>query len=114
MATRLHVRRNDQVVVLSGSNVNKRGRILRVDRQRGKVVVEGVNYIKKHIRPSRQHPRGGIVEIEAPIHASNVMLICPDCSKPTRVMRVAEAQGKDGVRICKKCHQKINPTKDSK
>ena len=114
MGARLHVRRNDRVVVISGDDAQKRGKVLRVNRQKRKLYVEGVNYVKKHMRASRQHPRGGIIELEAPIDSSNVMLICPNCDKPTRVMRMKDDAERDRLRVCKKCKQRINPTKDSK
>ncbi|MCS7090529.1 MAG: 50S ribosomal protein L24 [Verrucomicrobiota bacterium] len=69
----LHVKRGDEVVVLAGAHKGKRGRVIHVDPQRQRVLVEGVNLIKRHMRKSRQHPQGGIIEREGPIHASNVM-----------------------------------------
>jgi large subunit ribosomal protein L24 len=83
---KLSVRKNDEVVVISGRDNGKRGRVLRVLPERGRVVVEGVNMIKRHTRPNPQkNVKGGIVEREASIHASNVMLVCPDTNKATRV-----------------------------
>ena len=83
---KLSVRKNDEVLVISGRDSGKRGRVLRVIPERARVVVEGVNVIKRHTRPNPQkNVKGGIVERESSIHASNVMLVCPDTSKPTRV-----------------------------
>jgi large subunit ribosomal protein L24 len=83
---KLSVRKNDEVLVISGRDNGKRGRVLRVLPERGRVVVEGVNMIKRHTRPNPQkNVKGGIVEREASIHASNVMLVCPDTNKATRV-----------------------------
>ena len=83
---KLSLRKNDEVLVISGRDSGKRGRVLRVVPEKGRVVVEGVNLIKRHTRPNPQKQvKGGIVEREAAIHASNVMLVCPDTSKPTRV-----------------------------
>jgi len=80
------VRKNDMVVVQAGKDRGKRGRILRVVAAKNRVVVEGVNMIKRHTRPNPQkNVKGGIVEREAPIHASNVMLLDPDTNEPTRV-----------------------------
>ena len=81
-----HVRKNDMVVVRAGKDRGKRGRVLRVLAEKNRVVVEGVNMIKRHTRPNPQkNVKGGIVEREAPIHASNVMLLDPDTNEPTRV-----------------------------
>ena len=97
------VRKNDNVVVLSGRDKGKRGRVLRVIPNKMRVVVEGVNFIKRHTRPNPQkNIKGGIVEREAPLHASNVQLVCPECSAATRVGRQRLDDGRR-VRICRKC-----------
>ena len=84
--TVMAIRKNDNVVVISGRDRGKRGRVLRVLPDKGRVVVEGVNLIKRHTKPNPQRQvKGGIVEREAAIHASNVMLVDPDSSKPTRI-----------------------------
>ena len=85
MATRMKVKKNDQVLVISGRDKGKRGRVIEVQTQNGRMVVEGVNMIKKAVRPNRQRGiAGGIVEREAPIDASNVLVIEPSSRKPTR------------------------------
>lgn len=91
------VKKGDEVLVIAGKDASKRGKVLRVDRKRGRVVVEGLNMVKKHTRPNpRAGVQGGIVEREAPIHISNVMVISPDSGKPTRVgIKVLE----DGRRV---------------
>ena len=81
----MHVKKNDQVLVLSGDYRGKRGKILKVLPQKNKVIVEGVNFISRHMRPSSTMPQGGIVKKEAPVHASNVMLIDPKTNEPTRI-----------------------------
>jgi large subunit ribosomal protein L24 len=82
----MKIKKGDSVEVRSGKDAGKRGRVLRVDRDRGRVVVEGVNMIKRHTRPNPQKKiQGGIVEREAAIHASNVMVVSPDSGRPTRV-----------------------------
>lgn len=93
----LKIKKGDQVLVIAGKDRGKRGKVLRVDRQRARVVVEGVNMIKRHNRPNpRAGVQGGIVEREAPIHISNVMVISPDSGKPSRVgIKVLE----DGRRV---------------
>jgi large subunit ribosomal protein L24 len=79
------LRKGDRVKVLRGNERDKEGTILRVDREKNRVVVEGLNLRKRHMKPSQQNPEGGIVSFEAPIAASNVMLIDPSTGKPTRV-----------------------------
>ncbi len=83
---RLKVRKGDQVEVIAGKDRGKRGRVLRVDLERERIVVEGVNFIKRHTRPNpSKNIQGGIVEREAPLHVSNVMVVSPDSGRPTRV-----------------------------
>ena len=97
------VKKNDTVVVITGRDRGKRGRVLRVVPAKQRVVVEGVNFIKRHTRPNPQkNIKGGIVEREAPLAASNVQLICPECSAPTRVGRQRLDNGR-AVRVCRKC-----------
>ena len=97
------LRKNDNVVVTAGKDSGKRGRVLRVNTDKNRVIVEGVNLIKRHTRPNPQRNiKGGIVEREAGLHASNVQLVCPECGKATRVGRRVLADGRK-VRICRKC-----------
>ena len=97
------VRKNDNVVVVAGKDRGKRGRVLRVLPDKNRVVVEGVNFIKKHTRPNPQkNVKGGIVEREAALHASNVQIVCPECGAPTRIGRQLLGDGRK-VRICRKC-----------
>ena len=81
----LSIKKNDTIVVLSGKEKNKRGRVLSVYPLKEQVLVEKVNVIKRHMKPSKKYAQGGIIEREAPLHISNVMLLCPKCNKPTRV-----------------------------
>ena len=97
------VRKNDVVIVRAGKDRGKRGRVLRVIAEKNRLVVEGVNMIKRHTRPNPQkNVKGGIVEREAPLSASNVQLVCPECSAPTRVGRKMLDDGRR-VRFCRKC-----------
>ena len=97
------IRKNDSVIVITGRDRGKRGRVLRVIPDKRRVIVEGVNFIKRHTRPNPQkNIKGGIVEREAPLSASNVQLLCPECSNPTRVGRKLLDDGRR-VRFCKKC-----------
>ena len=100
------IRKNDSVLVITGKDRGKRGRVLKVVAQKsGKVrlIVEGVNMIKRHTKPNPQRQiKGGLVEREAGLHASNVQLVCPECGKPTRLGRRLLDDGRK-VRICRKC-----------
>ena len=103
IATVNAIRKNDNVLVITGRDRGKRGRVLRVIPAKQRVVVEGVNFIKRHTRPNPQkNIKGGIVEREAPLAASNVQLVCPECSAPTRVGRRRLDNGR-AVRVCRKC-----------
>jgi large subunit ribosomal protein L24 len=101
------LRAKDEVIVLKGKEAGKKGKILRVLPAMGKVLVEKVNLVKKHMRPTKKLPHGGIIEKESPIAISNVMLVCPKCSKPTRVGKKLLEDG-SRVRICKKCGEVID------
>jgi len=103
----LRIKKGDTVLVLSGKDKNKKGRILVVMPKKEKVIVEGVNIIKKHQKPSRKYPQGGIIEKEHPIHISKVLLICPKCDKPTRIGARFLEDGRK-LRICKKCGEVID------
>jgi large subunit ribosomal protein L24 len=97
------IRRNDNVVVTTGKDRGKNGRVLRVVPDKNRVVVEGVNTIKRHTKPNPQRNiKGGVVEREASVHASNVQLVCPECGRPTRIGHKILGDGRK-VRICRKC-----------
>ena len=97
------IRKNDNVVVITGKDRGKRGRVLQLVPAKNRLIVEGVNIIKRHTRPNpRQNVKGGVVEREAPLHASNVQLVCPECGAPTRIGKRLLGDGRK-VRICRKC-----------
>ena len=97
------IRKNDDVVVTTGKDRGKRGRVLKVLPEKNRLIVEGVNFIKRHTKPNPQRNiKGGLVEREASLHASNVQLVCPECGKPTRLGRKVLGDGRK-VRICRKC-----------
>ena len=101
--TRMSIRKNDTVVVTAGRDRGKRGRVLSVQPARTRVVVEGVNMVKRHTRPNPQRNiKGGIVEREGGLHVSNVQLVCPECGRPTRTGRRLLDDGRR-VRVCRKC-----------
>ena len=106
---KLHVKKGDTVVVLSGKDKGKQGKVIQAMPKKDKVVVEGVNKVKRHTKPNQKAPQGGIITKEAPMHACKVMLICPACSKATRIAK-KEVNGKM-VRACKKCGEVIDQTK---
>ena len=97
----MKIRKDDKVVVLSGRDKGKEGKVLRVDPAAGKVVVEGVLMATRHRKARKQGEESGIIQMETPIYASKVMLICPKCGKPTRVGHTVVDGNK--VRACKKC-----------
>ena len=97
------IRKNDNVVVVTGKDRGKRGRVLKVLPEKNRLVVEGVNIIKRHTKPNPQRQiKGGLVEREAALHASNVQLVCPECGKPTRLGKKILGDGRK-VRVCRKC-----------
>jgi large subunit ribosomal protein L24 len=97
------IRRNDSVQVMAGKDRGKTGRVLRVLAEKNRLVVEGVNFVKRHTRPNPgRGVKGGILEKEAPLHASNVQLVCPECSAPTRIGHKVLEDGRK-VRVCRKC-----------
>jgi len=107
MPVKFHVKKDDQVIVIAGKEKGKTGKILRVITKKERVLVEKVNFVKRHTRPSGRTRQGGILEKEAPIHASNVMIICTKCNLPVRVGRKILEDGKK-VRYCKKCGELID------
>ncbi|MFQ5689357.1 MAG: 50S ribosomal protein L24 [Gemmatimonadota bacterium] len=103
---KLHVRRGDRVMVVAGNYKGATGQVLYASPAKGRVMVDGVNMRKRHQRPSQQNPEGGIVTFEAPISASNVMLMCPHCDRP---VRVGVQRDPDGTieRLCRRCGNAI-------
>ncbi|MBO6013952.1 MAG: 50S ribosomal protein L24 [Oscillospiraceae bacterium] len=101
----MKIKKDDKVVVVSGKDKGKQGKILVAEPKAGKVIVEGVNVATKHQKPQGQNQEGGIIKVETPIYASKVQLVCPKCGKVTRV-GYKLADGKK-VRVCKKCGAEI-------
>ncbi|HEY8529624.1 MAG TPA: 50S ribosomal protein L24 [Paenibacillaceae bacterium] len=104
---RMHVKKNDTVIVISGKDKGKKGRVLAAYPRENRVLVEGVNMIKRHTRPNPKNPQGGIIEREAPIHASNVMLVDPKTGLPTRIGYKVLENGRK-VRIAKRSGAQID------
>ena len=103
--SKLHIRKNDTVVVLAGEDKGKTGKVLKVLVDKQKAVVEGVNIVSKSVKPSAKNPQGGFEKIEAPIHISNLSLIDPKSGKPTRVS--IKHEGKNVIRTAKKSGEEI-------
>ncbi len=101
--TRLKV--NDNVVVICGADRGRRGKVLFIDRRKGRIVVEGVNKKKKYMKPSQENPKGGIISIERPIDISNVMFFCEKCKKGVKLS--VNIMEKSKNRVCKKCGKSI-------
>ncbi len=106
MQKKLHIRKGDTVVVIAGDYLGTKGRVLEIDRKAERAIVERVNLIKKHTKPNTQYPQGGIIEKEAPVHISNLMLVDPKTGKPTRIGRKKNEAGKL-VRYSKKSGEEI-------
>jgi len=101
----MEIRKDDNVLVLSGKNKGKQGKVMSADPKGGKVIVSGVNVATKHRKPKDQKDQGGLIKMETPIYVCKVQLVCPKCGKATRVgHKTVEVDGKTkNVRICKKC-----------
>ena len=98
----MHVRKGDQVVVIAGKEKGKRGRVLRLMTEKGRVVIERINMVKRHTKPTQRNPRGGILEKEGSVEASNVALWCGKCVAPRRAKHDHQ-EGQKKRRICVKC-----------
>ena len=103
----MQIKKNDNVVVLSGKEKGKKGRVIAVYPAKNRLLVEKLNMIKRHTRPTQQLRQGGIVEKEGPIAMSNVKLICGKCDKPTAAVRKVQDDG-SRVRVCKKCSETLS------
>ena len=102
-----HIKTNDEVIVISGNEKGKKGKVLSVDHENGRVIVEGVNMATMHKKPRRQGETGGIIQQEAALNMSNVMHICKKCGKPTRIGYTVLKDGSK-VRVCKKCNENFD------
>jgi large subunit ribosomal protein L24 len=101
------IRKNDKVIVLIGKERGKIGTVLKVDPEKKRVIVEKINMVKRHAKPSAQTAQGGIIEKEAPLTISNVMIVCNKCTEPTRIgQRLLEDGSK--IRFCKKCGESMD------
>ena len=107
MLAKLHFKKDDQAIVIAGKEKGKSGKILSMIPKKESVLIEKVNLVKRHSRPSAKNRQGGIIEKEAPVHISNVMILCTKCNSPARIGRKVLEDGKK-VRYCKKCGEFID------
>lgn len=102
----MHVKKGDLVVIIKGKDIGKKGKVLSVDQEKGRVIVERINLVKRHTRPTRQVRQGGIIEKEAPVAGAKVMLFCSKCGRPVRSGHRFLPDGKK-VRVCRRCGEEI-------
>ncbi len=102
-----YIKKDDKVKIIAGKDMGKIGKVLKVIRKKGRVLVENINIVKRHTKASASNRQGGIVEREAPIHWSNIMLMCNKCVAPVRVKMQRLEDGKK-VRVCRKCNEFID------
>ena len=107
MSKRVHVKSGDKVVVINGKDRGKQGKVLQVSPSEGKVIVEGVNIVSKHVKPKKMGEPGGINKAESALYADKVQLICPKCGKAVRVGHMIDDKTNKKVRVCKKCGAKF-------
>lgn len=104
---KMKIKKGDTVLIRTGDDKGKTGKVLKVFSEKNRVIVEGVNFIKRHTRQTQRAQKGGIIEKEAPVHVSNLMLYCPKCSTPAklsfRILGGEESEKSSKVRICRKC-----------
>ena len=105
----MHVHKNDTVIVIAGNALGKQGKVLKVFPDKDRVIIESVNIVKRHSRPTQKNPQGGIVQKEGPISAANVMVICPKCNEATRVGHAhvvdPSSRKRKTMRVCKHCKE---------
>lgn len=106
MNNQVHVKTGDTVIVLSGKDKGKKGKVMAVSPKENKVIVEKVNMVKKHVKPRKMGEQGGIIKAEGAMYASKVQLVCPRCNKPTRIGHKVYEDGTK-ARICKKCGESL-------
>ncbi len=106
--SKIHIRKNDQVYILSGKDRGKTGKVLKIFTDKNRAIVEGLNFIQKHTRPNpRRNVKGGILPKESPIHVSNLMVVCKRCSERTRVAHSTVRDGRK-VRVCRNCNELLD------
>lgn len=106
MINKIHVKKGDNVRIISGKDKGKTGKVLEVSPSEGKVIVEGRNMVTKHVKPRKAGQQGGIVKAEGAMYASKVMIVCPKCGKPTRIGHTVYGDGTK-ARVCRKCGETL-------
>lgn len=106
MAIKLNVKKGDEVLIIAGKDKGRRGKIQRVFPQQNAVLVEGLNLAKKHAKPTKTNPQGGVIDKALPVNVSKVMVVCPGCSKPTRILQEQSADG-EFIRSCRHCGRNL-------
>jgi large subunit ribosomal protein L24 len=104
---RIRIKKDDKVKVLTGKDKGKIGKVLKIDKKTNRVLVENINIVKKHQKPTQKAPQGGIIDKSMPIAVSNLMIMCNSCVKPTKI-GIKQLEDGKRVRICKKCNQQID------
>jgi len=104
---KVNFKKGDQVIVISGDDQGKKGKIVSIFPKKMQVIIEGINFVKRHSKPTQKVPQGGIIKKEGAIHISNIKLICNKCNKPTKIKRDSTKEGKR-VRMCKECGEIID------
>jgi len=102
-----HIKKDDKVKIIAGKDKGKVGKVLSLNKNKGRIVVEGINIVKRHTRPSAQHRQGGIIESEAPVDWSNVVLMCNKCVQPIRI-KMKRLEDGNKMRVCRKCGEMID------
>ena len=106
MGVNINVKKGDEVLVTSGKDKGRRGKVQKVFPQDNAVLVEGLNLVKKHAKPTKANPQGGVIDKALPLNVSKVMVVCPGCNKPTRILRERAADG-ELVRSCRHCGRNL-------
>lgn len=106
MIKKIHVKTGDTVIVLSGKERGKKGKVTAVSPKEGKVIIEGINIVSKHVKPKKMGEAGGIIKAEGAMYASKVQIVCPSCGQKTRIAHEISADGTKN-RICKKCNKPL-------
>jgi large subunit ribosomal protein L24 len=107
MMDKINIKKEDKVKIIAGKDKGKIGKVLKVDRKKSRILVEKINIVKRHSRPSQKNRQGGIIEKEMPIEGSNVMVICNKCVTPTRV-KMQRLEDGNKVRVCGKCGETLD------
>jgi len=102
----MHIKKDDTIIVLSGRDKGKKGKVMSVDPKAGKAIVQDISVAKRHMKPRKQGDPGGIIKMETPIYASKLMRVCPKCDVPTKLAHSFNEEG-EKVRVCKKCGAEI-------